>query len=125
MLPGWDCLKCHRAGGEADDRGWSFGGTIFQNDDTAMTCNPGGPGGVKVEILDEADQVVLTLTTNNVGNFFSSEDVYPPRFRARITKGSLAETMPDLQTNRSCNGCHNPTAVDPATGDPMGRITLE
>ena len=118
MLPGWDCQACHKAGGEAEDVAWTVAGTVFQDDAAAATCNAGGASGVKVEILDAMDKVLLTMSTNSAGNFYSAEKIAFGQYRARVSKNGVVETMPDLQTATSCNGCHNPSVNN------NGRITL-
>ena len=86
MSPGADCLLCHDG---RDAPAFSAAGTW------------GGPGRT-VTIADSAGRTV-TLVTNEVGNFFTSETLSFP-----LTVRVGGETMPDPVTYGGCNSCHGP-----------------
>jgi predicted CXXCH cytochrome family protein len=86
MAPGQDCLSCHDG---ASAVAFSAAGTW------------GGPGAT-VTITDAARRVV-TLVTNEVGNFYTSQQL---AFPLTVRVGN--ETMPDPVTWGGCNKCHGP-----------------
>lgn len=99
MFPGSDCLSCHRVAGSAGLVLFSAAGTVFSDVD----C-PVGVAGVTVTIEDHNGQTV-TLTTNEVGNFFTGAQLVPP-LRTRATLGGRTVEMTDAVTDGSCNSCH-------------------
>ncbi len=107
MLPGWDCGVCHGPGGEAEKFTWTLSGTVFQNGTDA--CNPGGVEGAEVDILDKTGQIILVLTTNRSGNFFSADPLpVPPPYRARVATANKAREMMTPQMTLDCGSCHHP-----------------
>lgn len=117
MLSGWVCQACHGVGDGARGMPWTLSGTVFQSPTDA--CNPGGVDGVKVEILDDSDSVVMTVSANKSGNFFSADGLGALNYRARITKGSTVREMNGMQTTTACAFCHQPS------GAAGGRISLD
>lgn len=117
MLPGRFCEACHSKNGQAAYRTWTASGTVYAKPDTS--CNEGGLEGVTVELLDASDQVLITLTTNRSGNFFTAEDLGSRPFRARISKDGKVREMSGLQPTGGCAACHYPGGVAP------GRIFLQ
>jgi len=106
MLPGWNCQACHAPSGEADGLSWTASGTVFETGDAA--CNPGGVEGVKVELLGPNGEVLIALTTNKSGNFFTSETLPQAQFRARVSKDGRVQEMQALQGSTACASCHYP-----------------
>ena len=116
MLPGSLCQGCHTQGGAAGSLPWTLSGTVFNSLDAP--CNTGGVDGAQVDIIDANDNVVLTLTTNRSGNFFTAEQLDVPPVRAIITQGTLIREMQGLQPTTACATCHYPNGPAP------GRIFL-
>lgn len=110
MLPGRDCISCH-------DK-MTAAGTVFPTETSA--CNGTGVARVKVEILDQSDNVALTLTTNSAGNFYTEKSL-PKPYRARITSrdGTVME-MDSTTDQGNCTRCHRVPGIE----DAQGRIAL-
>src|SRR6185312_10086509 len=71
MFPGENCISCHSANGQAFNKVWSVGGTIYgPNAD-------GGVEGAQILIVD-ARGSAITLTSNGVGNFYTGETLQAP-----------------------------------------------
>ena len=114
MRPGENCLRCHKAGGQAAQRPWSAAGTVFMS----STSDEGAPG-VTVRVVD-ADKREVTLTTNAAGNFYTAEPLRAP-LRLRLEHLGRSKEMPEEAPAGSCNACHS--SPDPA-GNAKGRIFL-
>jgi hypothetical protein len=84
MLPGQDCITCHD--GSAAKR-FTVAGTWL-------------PQGATV-VLTDANGTTITLTTNQVGNFYTDAALAFP-----LTVRVNAETMPAAVTYGGCNRCH-------------------
>ncbi len=84
MAPGADCLKCHD-GGMAP--AFTLAGTW-------------PPQGGTVSVADATGKTV-TLTTNQVGNFYTSDPLSFP-----LTVSVNGQTMPEPVTYGGCNACH-------------------
>jgi len=119
MLPGRTCQSCHIRDGEASSLIWTASGTVYGRPDSM--CNEGGLEGVKVELLDATNRVLLSLTTNRSGNFFTAEPINAPRFRVRLSKDGKVQEMQGLQPTGACAACHYPNS---AAGAP-GRVYLD
>lgn len=123
MLPGRNCMDCHKSGGQAADYPWTAAGTVYQKAGSGKTCNTGGADGVTVEILDAGGTMVLaSLTTNAAGNFFFAKNEFAGTspVRARVRKGTMTRTMASaVNVAGGCASCHFPGG---AAGD---RIYLE
>jgi hypothetical protein len=91
MSPGSDCLDCHGGGGEEDAVPWTIAGTW--------------PGeGHKVWIGEVAPGTKsFTLTTNQVGNFYTREGV---RFPVRVAIDGQFMPGDVTAADASCNRCH-------------------
>lgn len=94
MLPGSDCLSCHRPGGMSETA-FSAAGTFPP---------PQWPEGTQVTVAGQS------TTTNAVGNFYITTPIAgsPPAAsfsspQAAIVAGS---SMEDGTTDGSCNRCH-------------------
>ncbi len=106
MLPGRDCLACHQAGSQAGDLPWTAAGTVYGS--PTSTCNTGGLDGVKVELADESRKVLITLTTNRAGNFFTAEKLLYQAMIARVSKDGKIKEMTQPVTTGNCASCHRP-----------------
>lgn len=98
MFPGSDCLSCHRVSGSARTS-FTAAGTVF----SGIDC-PAGLAGVRIEIQDHNGQMVA-LTSNDVGNFFTSAPLVLP-LTTRAIWGGRTVMMTDAVTDGSCNSCH-------------------
>ena len=78
-----DCLSCHNGN---DAPNWTVAGTVFSD--------PNAPiAGVMPDaqvIVTDANQRVLTLTTNSAGNFYTAEALAAP-LSVRIERGSFPD----------------------------------
>jgi hypothetical protein len=90
MAPGEDCLACHDGSGA---KRFTVAGTF-------------APQGRVVTIRDAAG-VTVTLTTNRVGNFFTTKALAFP-----LTVSVGGDRMPDRVTYGGCNTCHGADADD-------------
>lgn len=117
MLPGRVCQECHQEGGEALST-FSASGTVYGTREGK--CGDTGVEGVKVEILDAEGNVQVTLTTNAVGNFYTSQPITLP-MRAKLSLGEKTAVMGSAMELGACAACHKGT---PESGAP-GRIYLE
>lgn len=84
MLPGQDCLACHDG---AQALRWTVAGTWSR-------------AGATVTLADSRGRTV-TLTTNQVGNFYTSQALAFP-----LTARVGGQQMPDPVTYGGCNRCH-------------------
>ncbi len=98
MLPGTDCISCHRVGGHANTR-FTVAGTVL----SSATC-PQPIEGAQVLVTDAGGEE-LTLTTSPMGNVWTDEPLEPPFLFAVEMNGELLE-MQDVVESGSCNRCH-------------------
>jgi hypothetical protein len=90
MSPGQDCLECHGGGGgEEDAVAWTVAGTWSGE-------------GHHVSITDSAGKS-FTLTTNQVGNFYTREPLQQPLHLSVSVDG---RAMPGTVSYGGCNRCH-------------------
>jgi mono/diheme cytochrome c family protein len=118
MNPGQDCIACHATENEAPK--FVIAGTVMGASKDDDNCN--GLSGVKVEITDANGQVI-TLTTNEAGNFYAEEKdtTIALPYTAKITGPSgKTNQMSTAQSTGACNSCHTAKG---ANGAP-GRITI-
>jgi hypothetical protein len=101
MLPGTDCLSCHREGGSAAASPLTVAGTVF-----ATAQCPDSVEGALVHVRD-AEGTELALSTNGVGNFFTAEPLTMP-LTVWITRGDAVLEKPRSASSGDCNGCHQP-----------------
>jgi hypothetical protein len=119
MNPGDDCLACHD--GRAA-KAWSVAGTVYANGQ--------GAAGVTVRLRNPANgAVVLELTSNRVGNFFSAAPIPVARPGIEIQQGSVVLVIIEIQQGSvvlvmgegnpsppvSCNGCHGRGSQGPVS----------
>lgn len=113
MRSGENCLSCHRTGGQAARRVWTAAGTVYPRADSAVSE---GVEGVTVRIEDSTGKRV-TLVTNAVGNFYTSEPLAKP-LSMRVEYDGKERAMPiPLDAEGACNACHSsPDAIGGAAG---------
>jgi hypothetical protein len=85
MLPGQDCLACHDG---AQALRWTAAGTW------------GRAAGTTITLVDAGGRSV-SVTTNQVGNFYTSQALTFP-----LTARAGGEQMPQPVTYGGCNRCH-------------------
>jgi hypothetical protein len=125
MQPGVACINCHKStGGEAPQ--FTIAGTLYPTAHEPDQCNGvnGTTAGAQVVITD-ANNKIITVTPNSVGNFYYTGAVATP-FHAKVTYMGRERDMVGGQTSGDCDACHtqNGTAV-PSTASPApGRIIL-
>jgi hypothetical protein len=112
MRPGDNCLRCHNPLGQAARRPWSAAGTVFPTLDAERTE---GVPGVTVSIEDAEGQLVVTLVTNEAGNFYTDAALPDPFFVSLENEGERI-AMPCAPPAGSCNACHSPNPVGYAPG---------
>jgi len=108
MEPGGDCISCHRDEGPR----YTVAGTVMGAATDSDTCV--GVPDVTVELTD-ANGVVLTLTANSVGNFFTRQAVAMP-YTARVLSGGKERKMVAAQTDGDCASCHTDEGANGAPG---------
>lgn len=116
MRPGEDCLSCHSDGAGRGAPTWSLGGTVYPRADAAADE---GVAGVDVVISDAEGGVLVKLTTNAVGNFYTAAPL-PSEYRITLEYQGDSIAMPCPPPAGLCNACHN----DPPIGQAPGRIYI-
>lgn len=116
MNPGLACRSCHQQA--APELAYYFAGTVFNELHGQDLCNTPPPEGARVEILNEASDVVLTLRPNAAGNFSSKTigPTIPLPYRARVVVGERTKVMQTLQHSGDCNRCHSEQGQEGAPG---------
>lgn len=104
MRPGENCKSCHS---------FTVAGTLFPAPDAS--ASDGVIGGTIT--LEDASGKVVTLTSNDAGNFYTSKSLDFP-LTASVTISGVTKTMSAEVTNGGCASCH---AATPAGGAP-GRL---
>lgn len=117
MRPGENCLSCHGSGGKAaKDAQFTLAGTIFSS---ATAGTDQGLDGVKIDITDSAGKSV-SLTSNRVGNFFTSQAVTFPLKSVKVSKNGKEASMGSQVSSGGCASCHS----QPSSGGAPGRLYL-
>jgi hypothetical protein len=119
-----NCMTCHRSGGTGAAKGiFTVAGTVYRNDGSAQT------NATVVLVPTGSNTAQATLSTDGLGNFFTTQTVASlvpaagQQFAlgANVTvrpSGGSPRTMPGVITNGSCNSCHSP-------GGGVGRVTAQ
>jgi hypothetical protein len=110
MHPGRDCISCHASKGEGP--GFSAAGTLFGRAGEADDCF--GAASATIQLTDSAGKVI-TMASNDAGNFYSSESFAPPYTAKVIFKGE-ERVMATPQTSGACNSCHTSAGANGAPG---------
>ncbi len=116
MLPGLPCRECHQR--DAAALAYFFAGTVFPAFHEADNCVSPPPADARIEILDLAGNVTMTLLPGRSGNFTSSATapgVAVP-YRARLVAGGLTRSMVTMQDSGDCNACHTEQGMKDAPG---------
>lgn len=108
MDPGKDCLECH---GRGDAPGWTFAGTVFQDEESPA---PDGVRGVRVHATDATGRRV-SVTSNEAGDFYLADRLTFP-LRVAIERGGRVEEMELPVEYGGCNLCHATPPRDGAAG---------
>lgn len=121
MNPGLACRSCHLR--DEPEKAYFFMGTAYPTLHEQDRCFSSAPLGTRVEILDAAGAVRVTMQVRSLGNFYSRSTSagFPMPYTARIVSpagSTLAMTTP--QTNGDCNSCH----TEQGAGDAVGRILI-
>lgn len=98
MLPGADCISCHTRGGPGEGI-LTVAGTVFTN---RYGIDP--LSGATIRVTD-ANGDVVTLQSNSVGNFLSSQSVTPPLTAELEVDGQIRAMGRSVETG-ACNSCH-------------------
>ncbi|XXF79641.1 hypothetical protein P2318_07755 [Myxococcaceae bacterium GXIMD 01537] len=116
MAPGLACRECHLT--LAPERAYFFSGTVFPAFHEKDGCNAPPPPDARVEIIDDAGKVRLTLLPNAAGNFVSTslQPPFPMPYRARVVANNRSRTMTTAQRNGDCNTCHTEQGRENAPG---------
>ena len=101
MKAGQACLACHSAGGSASEERFTAAGTVY-----ADAAGSAPLEGATVTITDDAGKQV-ELTSNSVGNFYTSKSLTFP-LSITVTDGTSEATMASGAPNGDCNSCHAP-----------------
>lgn len=98
MKPGANCLDCHSGG----EHRFTLAGTVY-----ADTGGSAGLSGATVAVSDAGGNPLFTLTTNAVGNFYTSQAI-PASIQVTVSHGGLSSSMPGGVSEGGCNRCHVP-----------------
>ncbi|RME24288.1 MAG: carboxypeptidase regulatory-like domain-containing protein, partial [Deltaproteobacteria bacterium] len=101
MLPGSNCMACHDGSGGGEEEAPRFGvaGTVFTDIDGG-----GEARNATVFVTDSTGQSV-TLTTNSVGNFYTTRQLTPP-LTAEVEADGFTAAMTSEVSTGACNSCH-------------------
>jgi hypothetical protein len=102
MLPGSNCMSCH-TGGEAGR--FTAAGTVFAGGGS----NAAGLAGAVVTIVPSTGPTV-TVTTNSVGNFYTSAPLAPP-LSISVSSGGHTNAMSGAASSGACGSCHAPAGT--------------
>lgn len=114
MYPGQACIKCH-----ASDEGPIFriAGTVFDAGKVLDDCLP--PPAVNLAlakvVITDKNGVEHQLNVNKNGNF-TSKQVFPFPYKAKVTYMGKERVMSAEQTNGDCNICHTEAGDQNAPG---------
>jgi len=108
--PGQPCLVCHSERGPASNKPFAVAGTVFEK--PTGDAPPTTP--IEINLRDSMNQSPGPFTTNEVGNFYITEDEWPDiTFPLRVgieRNGKRSEMMSAVNREGSCNFCHQPAS---------------
>lgn len=113
MHPGGPCITCHSKEG---GRAYRVAGTVYPTLHEPLDCN-----GVKtpvVVVITDARGIETKLTTNAVGNFFTTRNVKAP-YKVKVVANGKERVMAGSATAGDCNSCHTEQGVNGAPGRVM------
>jgi hypothetical protein len=131
MHPGHACIACHLdpdafGAGDDDDEEeeeeeedddlpiYSIAGTVYPTAHEPNDCYGVDDGAIFVHVED-ADGVVMTLPTNEAGNFFTEAALRAP-YRVKVIRGDQVRAMSELAEHGDCNVCHTQDGTEDAPG---------
>lgn len=120
---GQPCTVCHSSAGPAQTV-FSLAGTVFSSATVpASQAGPIGVDGVTVGVVDN-NGASQPITTNCVGNFFVTPDVFNPAFPILVQVSKLGVGVTTMKSHisrdSSCASCHS----DPASDSSPGHVYL-
>lgn len=120
---GQPCTVCHSSAGPAQTV-FSLAGTVFSAATVpASQAGPIGVDGASVGVLDD-DGARTVITTNCVGNFFVSPDVFNPAFPILVNvskaEAGVVTMKSHISRDSSCASCHS----DPQSTTSPGHVYL-
>jgi hypothetical protein len=110
MRPGEACQSCHQQRGGPR---YTIAGTVYPTAHEPNDCN-GAPGPMTVVVTD-ANNVVVNVPVNSVGNFMSSTRIASP-FHVKVVNGTKVRAMVGSLTAGDCNSCHTQNGANGAPG---------
>ena len=99
MLPGSDCISCHRERGSAARSRYSVAGTVFARSDCPIPV-----ADAVIRVVDGAGSSAAVIS-NGAGNFFSEEELVPP-FAFAVEVAGVTSWMFYPVDSGSCGRCH-------------------
>lgn len=111
MRPGRDCIACHVERGEAEEI--TLAGTVYGDVGEADECF--GVADVEI-VLTGADGRVVTLQSNEAGNFSREHLSIAVPYTAKLVFEGRERPMVMPQTELSCNSCHAQIGLNNAPG---------
>ncbi len=111
MYPGRDCVACHADRDEAEEI--NLAGTIYGGVNELDDCF--GVADVEI-VLTGADGTVVTLMSNDAGNFSREHLSIQLPYTAKVVYEGRERPMVMAQTELSCNSCHAQTGLNNAPG---------
>jgi hypothetical protein len=105
--PGQPCLVCHGGSGPASLQ-LSVGGTVYD------TQGQTAPSSGTVVTIEDIDGVFFDATTNEAGNFFTTQSEFVPHYPIQMTVTSADGTVQQSMLTHSsregsCAACHQAT----------------
>lgn len=109
---GTDCLSCHRSGGSGASGGiFTVAGTVYRDSGQPHTM-------ATVQVYPDGDNnPQATMTTDGLGNFFTTQPVaslvpaagqqFARGARVVVRSSNGSRSMLGVITNGSCNACHS------------------
>jgi hypothetical protein len=110
MNPGRACITCHTQEGGPS---FTIAGTVYPTAHEPNNCN-GSPGGLTVVVTD-ANQQVVNISVNSVGNF-STKTILTPPLQVKVVGAGKERAMAGTLTAGDCNSCHTETGANGAPG---------
>ena len=112
MRPGEACITCHSArGGPA----FTVAGTIFPTAHEPDDCDGKDGAGVLTVTLIDVNGTVTSLDVNSAGNFYTTDELFPP-LTVKVFDGTSERIMGAPLTAGDCNSCHTEKGVNGAPG---------
>jgi hypothetical protein len=119
MHPGGTCIACHSSG---EGPSYVIAGTVFPTMTELTDCNGSNGAGTLSVVVTGADNNVVTIPVNDVGNFYTRQRVVFP-FHAKVVSSTGKElSMTDPQSTGDCNGCHTAVGANGAPGRIMAPL---